>query len=66
MYLRYLGPSPAIEIPLPDGGAIVVERNHQFEVPTEFGRTLKRQESFEEVVKDNPKPDAKPANVKEA
>lgn len=48
--LRYRGALPAVSFRLPDGESVVVERNHQVEVPDEVGASLLEQvENWSEV-----------------
>ena len=55
--VRYVGPIDEVVVPLPDGGSVFVERNHQAEFPEDIARNLLTQADWEKV--DPPKSDPK-------
>lgn len=52
--IRYIGPSSATDVRLPDGREVRVQRNHQAEIETDVARSLLEQADNWERVKESP------------
>ena len=48
MHVKYLGPSPSVDIVIP-GGSIPAKRGESVEVPDDIGASLCEQDTFEPV-----------------
>lgn len=48
-FVQYIGPFDAVELPLPEGGALTIERHGGVELDAEFASSLLEQADWQEI-----------------